>query len=294
MYFGSVRFFKQLFLVLLAILFLAPCAAAVALAFQKSTLQTELMQAQTLLFELGKPELPEAVAPPTFAYQTLYPELYVTPPEASVRKEGAVYLTFDDGPSQITPKILETLRSYDVKATFFVVGRNLELPENREILRDAAAAGHTIGIHTYSHVYANIYTSVETYLEDFNRVFQQVYEITGTYPNVFRFPGGSINGYSRPLYQALIAELQRRGFVYFDWNVSSEDAVGAATPEKILRNSLAGIDDAYRAVILLHDSSTKATTAEALPALLRALQERDLTLEALTADVAPVIFTYEN
>ncbi|MEG0780689.1 MAG: polysaccharide deacetylase family protein, partial [Oscillospiraceae bacterium] len=268
---------------------------------QKSFLRTELERTRTELTELAaegaqKEETPAAAmnATPSFPYQELYPDLYVTPPTQSLRMENTVYLTFDDGPSDVTPGVLDTLRENDVKATFFVVGSALTAEKNQETLRRMAAEGHTIGIHTYTHDYDSIYASIEAYLEDFNRTFQRIHAITGDYPTVFRFPGGSINGYTRPFYQPLIAELSRRGFAYFDWNVSSEDAAGAETAAAITHNTVAGVLDCYRAVVLLHDSGTKGATAEALPGIVTTLRERGYQFAPLTGDVRPVIFNYED
>ena len=118
-----------------------------------------------------------------------------------------------------------------------MVGSNLKSERGQEILRRIAEEGHTIGIHTDSHQYRSIYASVEAYLEDFEKVFRKVYEITGVKPEIFRFPGGSVNGYNGAIYQELIAEMMRRGFSYYDWNVSSADATGniaASTIEKKL------------------------------------------------------------
>ncbi|MEG1684087.1 MAG: polysaccharide deacetylase family protein, partial [Oscillospiraceae bacterium] len=166
--------------------------------------------------------------------------------------------------------------------------------KNQETLRRMVAEGHTIGIHTYTHDYGSIYASIEAYLEDFNRTFERIHAITGTYPTVFRFPGGSINGYTRTFYQPLIAELGRRGFVYFDWNVSSEDAAGAETVAAITANTVAGVGDCYRAVVLFHDSGTKWATAEALPGILTELGRQGFQFAPLTAEVRPVVFNYED
>ena len=137
--------------------------------------------------------------------------------------DNAVYLTFDDGPSARTDEILEILDKYGVKATFFVVGANEE--GDLERMQKIVAAGHTLAIHSYSHDYKKIYASVEAYLEDFNQMFCQIYEATGVKPQIFRFPGGSVNSYNVGIHQQLIAEMTRRGFVYFDWNVANGDAV---------------------------------------------------------------------
>lgn len=152
--------------------------------------------------------------------------------------DNAVYLTFDDGPSARTDEILEILDKYGVKATFFVVGANEE--GDLERMQKIVAAGHTLAIHSYSHDYKKIYASVEAYLEDFNQMFCQIYEATGVKPQIFRFPGGSVNSYNVGIHQQLIAEMTRRGFVYFDWNVRQRR-------RRVLQNSALVDADGQRA-----------------------------------------------
>ncbi|MPM54937.1 hypothetical protein SDC9_101720 [bioreactor metagenome] len=215
MYWGSVRFFRH------AILGLAVCvvlalsvsmgmlldethdlrrenegllASQRALAQELESLQSGAKEAEATVAEVVQP-LAAQLDTASLGYQLLYPALTVQPTEQSLRPSNTVYLTFDDGPTQLTDEILRILDKYDVKATFFVVGK--DTPEGRARLQRIADAGHTIGIHSYSHKYNEIYRSVEDYLEDFNRAFEWVYETTGIKPSIFRFPGGSINAYSQ-------------------------------------------------------------------------------------------------
>ena len=107
-------------------------------------------------------------------------------PNAGLKK---VYLTFDDGPSIYTKDILDILKRYNVKATFFVTGMNSEQYGDyyQEILDD----GHSLGIHTYSHVYHDIYESLEAFQEDFLKMQDYIYQLTGEKVKLYRFPGGS-------------------------------------------------------------------------------------------------------
>lgn len=210
----------------------------------------------------------------------------------TVDVDNAVYLTFDDGPSARTDEILEILDKYGVKATFFVVGANEE--GDLERMQKIVAAGHTLAIHSYSHDYKKIYASVEAYLEDFNQMFCQIYEATGVKPQIFRFPGGSVNSYNVGIHQQLIAEMTRRGFVYFDWNVANGDAVfSKIQPSSTLTaNALKGVGTARRAIILMHDSSAKTTTVEALPAIIEGYLEAGYSFAALTPSTRSVTFSY--
>ena len=225
--------------------------------------------------------------PPWF-FRAIYPDaIFRMDPD-----EKAVYLTFDDGPSARTDEILEILDKYGVKATFFVVGANEE--GDLERMQKIVAAGHTLAIHSYSHDYKKIYASVEAYLEDFNQMFCQIYEATGVKPQIFRFPGGSVNSYNVGIHQQLIAEMTRRGFVYFDWNVANGDAVfSKIQPSSALTaNALKGVGTARRAIILMHDSSAKTTTVEALPAIIEGYLEAGYSFAALTPSTRSVTFSY--
>ncbi len=225
------------------------------------------------------------------AYEMLYPDLYAAVPENLVYNADMdyVYLTFDDGPSKYTDSILEYLKIYGIKATFFVIPDGTD--ECAAKLRKIADAGHTIGIHTATHDYTKIYASVEAYLEDFKLAYDRVYDATGIKCNLFRFPGGSINDFNKEIRSDLIAEMTRRGFVYFDWNVDSSDALGATWTEMyntVLKQTAA----ANRAVILMHDYNGGWNTILVLGGRVRALldDKRGYKLDKLTEYVKPVQF----
>lgn len=228
-------------------------------------------------------------------YMELYPELYAENPPTSFKEDsGTVYLTFDDGPSDRTSDILEILGRYDIKATFFVCGGEGE--KEQELMRDIVNAGHTIGIHSISHDYEKIYESVESYLDDFYETYMCVYNATGVKPQIFRFPGGSINNYNRFTYMQIIAEMTRRGFVYYDWNVSGEDAVRGADWTSIYNNIISGIksNTADRAIVLLHDSQSKENTVLVLEDVIDRLLADGYKFDKLDNTVNPATFTYRD
>lgn len=228
------------------------------------------------------------------AYQDLYPDLYARPHEwNSVDKKKVCYLTFDDGPSARTPEVLKILEEYGVKATFFVVGKDTE--QSKQWLRDIAEAGHTIGVHSFTHDYREIYSSVEDYLDDFAKEYALIEEVTGIPPQIFRFPGGSINAYNGHIYQEIVAEMTRRGFVYFDWNRQSGDAVRNSPSAAVLtRNALDKLGTSSRVILLMHDSRSHANTVSSLPAVIEGYQNAGYTLEALTPEVRPIVYAYPN
>ncbi len=232
---------------------------------------------------------PEGEAP---EYTALYPDFYAPAWEGETVDGGRVcFLTFDDGPSPNTDRILEVLDRYGVKATFFVVGTG-RTAANQERMRQIAAAGHTLAMHSWSHDYKKVYASVEAFLEDAYQLYQYIYEVTGQYPRIFRFPGGSINGYNRGVYQEIIAEMTRRGFVYFDWNASAQDATLYPRPASaIAADCLRGVGRDL-VVVLAHDSAARGTTVDALPAIIEGYQNAGYTLAALHPGVTPVTMGY--
>ncbi len=171
----------------------------------------------------------------------------------TVYPEGKViYLTFDDGPSQYTPKLLDILAKYNVKATFFVVGSYY-----LEYLDDIADAGHSIGIHSDTHVYSQIYSSEEAFFKDFYAIREKIHKHTGIWTTLCRFPGGSSNrvskNYCKGIMTRLTKEVEARGFQYFDWNVVSGDAGDTQSTDQIFKNVTSGIKGRDYTIVLQHD-----------------------------------------
>lgn len=209
----------------------------------------------------------------------------INPVKSSGKK---VYLTFDDGPSSNTDQILDILKDYDVKATFFVVGKTDE--RSVKAYQRIVEEGHTLAMHSYSHRYDEIYESKEAFARDLNSLQEYLYETTGVWPRIYRFPGGSSNTVSKVDMQELIEYLTDIGITYFDWNVASGDAVSRTLPaETIVNNCLLGIEKQKESVILMHDASNKGTTIEALPQIIEAIQEQgDAELLPITDETVPV------
>lgn len=186
-----------------------------------------------------------------------------------------VYLTFDDGPSPNTDRILDILGQYDVKATFFVVGRENYADRYRRI----AEEGHTLGMHSFSHRYSEIYASLDAYRQDLTKLHDFLYELTGVDCNIVRFPGGSSNTISHVDMRELTAYLDEENMLYFDWNVSGGDAAGGSqSAGQITENVLNNIDKYNNVVVLLHDAAGKDATVEALPAIIEKILESENTV----------------
>ena len=199
-----------------------------------------------------------------------------------------VYLTFDDGPSKYTPEILDILDWYEVKATFFVVGK--ESASAREYILDIVDRGHTLGMHSYSHVYSEIYASVESFAADFDKQQQYLYQLTGEPCMVYRFPGGSSNTVSSVPMSEFARYLDGRGVTFYDWNIVSGDgAVELLTVEELVQNCTTGIGRDESSIILLHDSADKSTTVEALPEILESiLSMENIVILPIEADTVPI------
>ncbi len=224
-------------------------------------------------------------------YANLYSDFYTQRPDKQLVLHKTVYLTFDDGPSERTPEVLDILKKYNIKATFFVVGNSSAL--GKECMKRIVSEGHSIAMHSYTHDFKKIYSSVENYLEDVYKLYKLIHEVTGVKPSIFRFAGGSKNGFNRNNYREIIGEMTRRGFDYFDWNLCNNDAVSRAlTPvnkcvDSVLKNS-ANYDTA---VVLMHDSKPKTTTVEALPKIIEGLKEQGFVFEKLSNKISPVKFS---
>lgn len=302
MYWGSVRFFKHLILSTVALMIIVPTVLAIVFGVQnhKHKILAEEYQKHLATDKLPQMEYlegvdySEVITVPTYSYQEDYPELYAEPAAAFEDYSGekpVVYLTFDDGPSANTETVLNILKANNIKATFFVV--NSDVAAHQYLYKRIVDEGHTIGIHTYSHQYTNIYSSVDAYLADFNMMFEKVYNLTGVRPSIFRFPGGSINVYNQQLYVELIAEMMRRGFTYYDWNVSSGDAGTTFTSGAIQSAVIAGIGNREKSIVLMHDSSSKQATAAALQNIIDALKDTH-EFRPLNNTIQPTVFTYKD
>lgn len=308
-YFGSVRFFKNMILLAVIVMIAVPAGFAIHLNIRLRNAEQLLLQQQEMPVSGtevaqesdAEPEQTDDQPQASDALQTespyadLYPDFYA-PQEltANVRETNVIYLTFDDGPSARTEEILDILAEKDVKATFFVVGAQCE--SRQATLQRIVAEGHTLAMHSYSHEYTKIYDSVEDFLGDMYQVFSLIKETTGVAPTLFRFPGGSINGYNHGIYQELISEMLRRGFVPFDWNVSSEDAAsgGPVPAQTLLNNVMGGAAKVRRGVVLMHDSTAKTTTVQALGPMIDSLREQGFELKALSPEVLPVLYAYQE
>ena len=173
--------------------------------------------------------------------------------------EKVIYLTFDDGPGPDTPRLLEILDKYNVKATFFVVNTAFV-----NTIADIHQHGHTIGIHTATHSFREVYASEEAYFADLYKMQNIIKELTGVETMLMRFPGGSSNTISRfnkGIMTRLTELVEQKGFRYFDWHVDSKDTAGAKTPEEVFHYTVSGIGTKNTVILLQHDNKSYSVDA---------------------------------
>ena len=190
----------------------------------------------------------------------VYKQQAVANPQNPGKK--VVYLTFDDGPSRHTARLLEILDKYNVKATFFVTN---QFKNYQHMIGKAHKKGHTIALHTYSHSYAKVYASEDAYFKDLGKIESVVKKQTGTVPTIVRFPGGTNNTVSRHYNTGIMTRLCKRiayhGYLYCDWNVSSGDAGGTRSTDGVYKNVISGIKKHDVSVVLQHDLSSYSVEA---------------------------------
>ncbi len=303
MYFGSVRFYRHLILLVIAAVVIASVGSSLHYQRLNSKLK-DILRANNIDInqplsntsvdsehQLSQREKMAQYYMTSFYYHGLYPNLCVE--NDFIYNQDlpkSVYLTFDDGPSSLTSQLLDILKEQDIKATFFV--NYSDSLEGQTLYKRMISEGHTVGVHSTTHQYESIYQTTQTFLDDFAQTAILLQQVTGEKPEIFRFPGGSINSYNRAIYQQTIAEMTRRGYTYYDWNVSSDDSNSKVSADEIVYNVLKGVDQFNMSIVLMHDAGNKQETLDALPVIIQNLKQNGYTFAPLTKDVRPITFTY--
>lgn len=204
------------------------------------------------------------------------------PPQAEPPRR--VFLTFDDGPSPTTEKVLDILREEGVPATFFVIAADNNA-EYLPLLQRTLAEGHQIALHSCSHSYKEIYKNPAAYWADLKALRAQLAPYVPGVDEIrwIRFPGGSTNTVSHKyggssIMKSLKAQAEEKGYFYVDWNVCAQDAVGGhPSASEIYHNVVDGVGDKTVCVVLMHDTKATKTTAEALPDIIDWFKEHGFT-----------------
>ncbi|MCM1179807.1 MAG: polysaccharide deacetylase [Clostridium sp.] len=184
--------------------------------------------------------------------------------------KGRVYLTFDDGPSIYTGQILDILQANNVKATFFVIGRD---EQYYDYYKRIVEEGHTIGMHSYTHVYQDFYESIDSFGAELSKLQELIYNVTGVESRVFRFPGGSSNSVAPLPIEDYISYLNEHNINYYDWNSLNGDAVTSGlSPQTLVDNIMNDVTRNEDSIVLMHDLQTTHTTVESLQLLIDTLR----------------------
>lgn len=221
---------------------------------------------------------------------------FATRSPESTGSDSVIYLTFDDGPStDITEQILDILKARNVKATFFILDYPYGSKEEQLVIRQIQE-GHTIGLHGISHDYSEIYTDLNTLMSNFTLLQEKVYLSTGYKSTIIRFPGGSSNTVSRQYCPGIMTKavnyLPSTEFVYFDWNIDSNDIGYAGSAKDIYYLVTDQLKQHRNNVVLMHD--TNQYTAEALNYIIDYGLKNGYTFKALSPETTQVTHIVAN
>ena len=201
----------------------------------------------------------------------------VLPSIRPYRETKTVYLTFDDGPDdKNTAAVLDILKQENVKATFYVLGKNVKAyPETTKRI---FAEGHALGNHSYDHDYKRLYASADSYLKEMEEADDAIYELLGVRPLITRAPSGRMGNFTAA-YENIIAA---NAYVEHDWNVSSADAAPNHPVAQDFIDNIQGQTVMDSAIILMHSSAGHEETVKALPEIIRILREKGYSFGVIT------------
>lgn len=218
-----------------------------------------------------------------------FPLLSTKPATAIVNPNKTIYLTFDDGPSPITSKVLDTLKAQGIKATFFIVGEQID--KYPSIFKRIVDEGHEIGIHSDTHDYEQVYANLDAFLNDYEQTMKKIRAITNKPVTICRLPGGSINKFNKNISGDLIKELNLRGFANFDWNISAGDSnIKGLSSTEITSNIVSEAVSKNVGIVLMHDSDRMGTTSDALVEVIRKLREMGFNFGVLSNEIKTIEF----
>lgn len=283
---------KKIIILIIVIFLLLPSLLCLTLWVKVVQLEKKLDQfadAYALQVEVDTDTQPDNKAYAADIEQQLEEDGTVEPEEEdqTLLEGKKVYLTFDDGPSENTEKILDILSEYDVKATFFVIGRTEDV--SKDIYQRIRREGHTLAMHSYTHQYQKIYASKNAYKRDLEKLSDLLFDVTGEKCKFIRFPGGSSNTVSKVPMKEIIRYTNSEGYIYYDWNVINGDATGRNLTDKQMVNSVvSGVKSYENSVVLMHDCVGKEQTVKTLPLIIKKLQKMNVNILPINDTTTPV------
>lgn len=201
--------------------------------------------------------------------------------EYIVPEQPTVYLTFDDGPTGLTPKVLDILAEEGIPATFFVVGSEAEA--HKEVVKRIVREGHALGNHTYNHVYQQLYASFQAFWNQVQKTEDILERITGEKTTLVRAPGGTAGNFD-PFYHYYLSEA---GYTVYDWNIDSEDSRRVGVPAKDILATVRKGPFRHEMTVLLHDGVGHEESIKALPEIISIFKDKGYRFAAITPDVKP-------
>lgn len=206
--------------------------------------------------------------------------------EVSSDTEKVIYLTFDDGPcNKVTNKVLDILKENDVKATFFLIGSQIEGSE--DVVKRINDEGHSIGLHTYTHKFRHIYCNEDTFIQEMINCRNEINKVVGISPNIIRFPGGSYKHLSK----SYLKKLHDNNFKIYDWNIDNTDALNPKqSPYNLYRKSIKGSKDLQTIILLMHCTNMQNNTCEALPEIIKYYKSHGYEFKTIIEDTPEIYF----
>jgi len=203
-----------------------------------------------------------------------------------IDRKKVLYLTFDDGPSNnVTNNVLDTLKENNVKATFFLIGSQIEGSE--DVVKRINDEGHSIGLHTYSHKYKSIYCNENTFINEMIACRNEINDIVGISPNIIRFPGGSY----KHLNKNYLKKLHDNNFKIYDWNLDNTDGLKPKlSTYKLYRKAIKGSKDLQTIILLMHCTDIHKNTCKALPQIIEYYKSQGYEFKTITEDTPELYF----
>lgn len=206
-------------------------------------------------------------------------EEYLKPTFIS-NNEKKIYLTFDDGPSEkVTSRVLDILKENDVKATFFLIGNQIDGLE--DVVKRINNEGHSIGLHTYTHKFKKIYCNQSAFIKEMQQCSDKINEVVGISPKIIRFPGGSQKRFT----EEYINKLHGYNFKIYDWNMETVDGLNPkASSERLYRQATKGSEELSSVILLLHCDYMHKNTCKALPNIIKYYKAKGYEFKPITED----------
>ncbi|AOR23394.1 polysaccharide deacetylase family protein [Clostridium taeniosporum] len=206
--------------------------------------------------------------------------------ESGKNDKKIIYLTFDDGPSdKVTEKVLDVLKEKDVKATFFLIGSQIEGKE--DIVKRINDEGHGIGLHTYTHKYKCIYCNEDNFIKEMIECRDEINKAIGISPNIIRFPGGSYKHLSK----SYLKRLHDNDFKIYDWNLDNQDGLNPkAPPYKLYKKATNNNKNLPQIILLMHCTDMHKNTCKALPEIIDFYKSQGYEFKIIEEDTPEMYF----